>query len=78
MTRTRHTVSGVIDENTPDHILTHPVLGKYLVEVDENAKPLLAVMHRPTTADEVIARAEEKADEELAKTSIPTPKDGKK
>lgn len=78
MTRTRHTVSGVIDENTPDHILSHPVLGKYLIEVDEKAKPLVAVMHRPTTADEVKAREETKAVNENAKPSTHDQKDGKK
>lgn len=51
MPRTRHTVSGVIDENTPEHMLTHPLLGKFLEVVDENAKPLLPVMHRPATVD---------------------------
>ena len=49
MPRTRHTVSGVVDENTPEHIVQHPVLGKYLEVVDENAKPFLPIMHKPTT-----------------------------
>lgn len=51
MARTRHTVSGVIDENTPDHILNHSVLGRYLEVVDEDAKPYLPVMHKPREAD---------------------------
>lgn len=50
MPRTRHTISGVIDENTPEHIVTHPVLGKYLEVVDEDAKPFLPAMHKPTVA----------------------------
>lgn len=50
MPRTRHTISGVIDENTPEHIVSHPILGKFLEVVDEDAKPLLPVMHKPTPA----------------------------
>ena len=57
MPRTRHTISGVIDENTPEHIVTHSVLGKYLEVVDEDAKPFLPVMHKPT-----VAKPEVKAD----------------
>lgn len=51
MPRTRHTVSGVIDENTPEHIVTHPVLGQYLEVVDEDAKPFLPEMHKPTKVE---------------------------
>lgn len=46
MARTRHRISGAIDENTPEHILGHPVLGKHLEEVGPNAKPYLPEMHR--------------------------------
>lgn len=49
--RTRHTVSGVIDENTPRHIFEHEVLGKYLVEVDEDGNAVGEFFH---VADEVI------------------------
>lgn len=48
--RTRHTVSGVIDESTPVHIFEHPVLGKYLERVDERAKPYVAELHTPREA----------------------------
>lgn len=46
---TRHTVSGAIDKNTPEHYLTHPVFGRYLEVVDEDAKPFVPVLHKPTT-----------------------------
>jgi hypothetical protein len=44
--RTRHRISGVIDENTPIHIAEHPVLGEYLEVVGPDAKPFLPEMHR--------------------------------
>lgn len=58
--RTRHRISGAIDENTPRHIFDHPVLGKHLEEVGPEAKPYLPEMHRVSlpedyTADEVAA-----------------------
>lgn len=46
--RTRHVVSGAIDENTPRNILEHEILGKYLEEVGPDAKPYLPEMHRVT------------------------------
>lgn len=46
---TRHTVSGAIDKNTPEHYLTHPVFGKYLEVVAEDAKPFVPELHKPTT-----------------------------
>ena len=51
MPRTRHTVSGVIDENTPEHIVNHPILGQYLEVVGEDVKPFLPEMHKPTKAE---------------------------
>jgi hypothetical protein len=44
--RTRHKVSGVIDENTPAHIVEHVELGKYFEIVGPDAKPYLPEMHR--------------------------------
>lgn len=44
--RTRHKVSGVIDEATPRHIAEHEVLGANLEIVGPNAKPYLPEMHR--------------------------------
>lgn len=44
--RTRHKVSGVIDENTPLNIVEHPILGKHLEIVGPDAKPYLPEMHR--------------------------------
>lgn len=49
---TRHTVSGAIDKNTPEHYLTHPVFGRYLEVVDEDTKPFVPVLHKPTTVAE--------------------------
>jgi hypothetical protein len=40
MPKTRHRISGAIDIDTPQHIIDHPVLGKYLEVVDERAKPI--------------------------------------
>lgn len=48
--RTRHTVAGAIDPNTPEHYLNHPVFGKYLERVDEDAKPFTPELHKPRTA----------------------------
>ena len=48
--RTRHTIAGVIDPNTPEHYLDHPVFGKYLERVDEDAKPFAPELHKPRTA----------------------------
>lgn len=45
--RTRHRLTGQIDENTPRHLAEHEVLGKHLEIVDENAKPYLPEMHKP-------------------------------
>lgn len=44
--RTRHKVSGAIDEATPRHIAEHEVLGKDLEIVGPNVKPYLPEMHR--------------------------------
>lgn len=45
--RTRHTISGQIDENTPRHIAEHPVLGLHLQVVGPDTKPYLPEMHKP-------------------------------
>lgn len=38
MAKTRHRISGRIENNTPQHIIDHPVLGKYLEVIDEAAE----------------------------------------
>lgn len=48
--RTRHTVSGVIDLNTPIHIYNHVELGKYLELVGEDDKPFVPELHKPREA----------------------------
>lgn len=45
--RTRHAISGQIDENTPRHVAEHPVLGRHLQVVGPDAKPFLPEMHKP-------------------------------
>lgn len=45
--RTRHRISGKIDEHTPIHIAEHEVLGVHLEIVDNDAKPYLPEMHKP-------------------------------
>ena len=57
--RTRHAVSGAIDEATPRNIFEHEVLGKYLEEVGPDAKPYLPEMHRVTLPED--ATKDEKA-----------------
>ena len=58
--RTRHRVSGAIDEATPRHIAEHEVLGEHLEIVGPDAKPYLPEMHRVTlpadaTKDQIAA-----------------------
>lgn len=48
--RTRNTVSGQIGE-VPAHYLEHPVLGRFLVEVDEDAKPVKPELNQPQDAE---------------------------
>lgn len=50
--RTRHAISGAIDENTPRHVAEHEVLGKHLEIVGPNAKPYLPEMHRVSLPDD--------------------------
>lgn len=64
--RTRHDISGAIDENTPEHIFNHPILGKHLKAVDEDAKPYVAVLHRPADhGDEVNTASSDEPDVKL-------------
>lgn len=51
MIRVRHTVSGQIAE-VPEHIFNHDILGRYLEEVDESAKPYVPELHTPRQADD--------------------------
>lgn len=46
----RNTVSGRV-EDVPEHYLTHPVLSRYLVEVDEDAKDAEPEMYQPKDAE---------------------------
>lgn len=45
--RTRHKITGKIEENTPRHLAEHAVLGKHLEIVGPDAKPFLPEMHKP-------------------------------
>lgn len=68
--RTRHKISGQIDENTPRHIAEHPILGRHLEVVGPDAKPYLPEMHKPKTEDS--------ADKvEVPEPKAPTNKNGK-
>lgn len=58
--RTRHTVSGAIEENTPENIFNHPVFGKYLQEVGPDAKPFLPILHKPSTVEVVTPKSDSK------------------
>lgn len=46
-----NTLTGLVDYQ-PDHIVEHPILGRYLLEVPEGTKPLLPGMFKPGTKDE--------------------------
>lgn len=70
--RTRHTVSGAIDNNTPVHLLVHPTLGRYLEVVDEDAKPFLPELHKPREA-----RSEGTNKVDADKAEAPAKKNGK-
>ena len=57
---TRHRISGAVDRNTPVHIAEHPVLGRHLDIVADDAKPFVPELHKPKT-------------EPKAEVKIPTP-----
>jgi hypothetical protein len=44
MPRTRNRLSGEIDKDTPQHLVDHPVLGKFLEVVGPDDKPLVAAL----------------------------------
>lgn len=70
--RTRHTVSGVIDNNTPLHLIEHPIFGRYLEVVDDDAKPFLPELHKPREA-----KAPEEPKVEIEKVEATAKKNGK-
>lgn len=53
--RTRHKISGQIDENTPRHVAEHPVLGRHLEVVGPDVKPFLPEMHKPKIEEKKVA-----------------------
>lgn len=61
----RNTVSGVVGE-VPASYLTHAVLGKTLVRVDEKSKNIEPALHKPTDAEGFTDR-HSRADSEDAK-----------
>lgn len=72
--RTRHAISGQIDENTPRHVAEHPVLGRHLQVVGPDAKPFLPEMHKPKVEEPKVELPEVKVNNDKA----PTPdKNGK-
>lgn len=61
-----HTISGQVAV-LPKRIVDHPILGKYLVEVDETAKPYASELFKATTPEEFAQsprRNRKKSDEE--------------
>lgn len=47
----RNTISGQV-RSTRKSIVEHPVLGKNLVEVDDDAKPYVSELFKPRSAEE--------------------------
>jgi len=64
MPRTRHRLSGKIDVDTPQHIIDHPVLGKYLELVGDNDKPLVSALAPKDEKAENIAAASKRRETE--------------
>jgi hypothetical protein len=46
-----NTLTGIVDFQ-PEHIVDHPVIGRYLKEVPEGTKSLVPGMFKPGTVDE--------------------------
>lgn len=69
MAKTRHRITGVIENNTPQHIIDHPVLGKYLEVIpdDVEAKALVPELASKKHAERIATdskRATDKKEEE--------------
>lgn len=64
MAKTRHRISGVVENDTPQHIIDHPVLGKYLEVFDDDAdvKPIAPELVSEKHAERVAAGSKQ-ADE---------------
>lgn len=71
--RTRHTVSGLIDENTPRHIAEHEVLGKYLEIVGTDAKPFVPELVKAVVREGEVVIPQK----DLPKVDLPAPKNSK-
>lgn len=74
--RTRHRVSGQIDEATPRHLTEHEVLGKQYEVVGPDAKPFLPEMHRaslPADATKDQIAAAEAAGFDVEAITVPAP-----
>lgn len=72
--RTRHTISGVINENTPIHDLENPAFGKYLEVVGPDAKPFVPALHKPRLAK---VEKDTEPPAEAKKAEAPVKKNGK-
>lgn len=57
MPKTRHRISGVIELDTPQHIIDHPVLGKPLELVGDDDKPLVPELVSVKHADDIAAKS---------------------
>lgn len=63
MPRTRHTITGLIEEDTPQSLVDHEFFGQYLEVVDEDAKPLAEGLFRPGTVEDRSENDDRSADE---------------
>lgn len=72
---TRHRITGAVDRNTPRHIAEHPVLGRHLDIVPDDAKPYVPELYKAKTepVDVDVKTPEVKAD--APKPSAPNKKD---
>lgn len=68
---TLHTVSGAV-ARVPEHLLAHPIIGDYLVEVAPHSKSYDPELWKPTTAKEY--RAAHAHDDPSSQNSDAEPK----
>ena len=57
MPKTRHRISGVIENDTPQHIIDHEVLGKHLEIIEDDDKALVPELVSLKHAEEIAAKS---------------------
>jgi len=75
--RTRHLISGQIDENTPRHVAEHPILGKHLQIVDSDAKPYVPELYKAKTEPAPVVEIPTATETEKSVDVAPNKKNGK-